>query len=226
MPPQQAAWPVQQGVAHLRPEQDGPGTLAALLAGPLSARLQRGGGEGALRITLAEQQVELGFMPRDLRCHTLISATLSLAAPAGDDEAPGGEATVLTALARAEGEATFAPAQTAQHGLSTLEGEGSVLVAQRFALTEEGLAHLPLATLEPVSFGETAPLLGGILPSLRLLVLVAPASETSFTLSAILVWQGAVTEEHIQGLDAQTATLSWHAQAAWKSIGAPPPSPT
>ena len=225
-PPRPAPWPVQQGVAHLRPEQDGPDSLSALLAGPLAARLHRGGGDGALRITLAEQPIKLGFEPRDLRCHTLISATLSLTAPPGDDEEAGGETTVLTALARAEGEATFTTDQTAQHGLSTLEGEGSVLVAQRFAMTEEGIAHLPLTTLEPVSFDETAPLLGGILPAVHLLVQVASASETSFTLSTILVWQGPVTEEHIHGLSAQTATFSWHAQVAWKSIGAPDPSPT
>ena len=227
MPPLPATWQIRQGVAHLSTEQDGPALLSALLTGPLLARLNRDDTNGdAVRVTLAEHHVSLDFAPRDLRCLSLLSAILSIAAPPSDDEAPDGAATVLTAQARAEGEATFTAVQTAQHGLSTLEGAGAVIAPQRFALTEEGIAHLPLAALAQASFDETEPSLAGVLPQLSLLVQAAPASETGFILTAKLAWHGTVTEDHLQALETQTAGFSWQAQVAWKSIGAPDPTPT
>ena len=64
------------------------------------------------------------------------------------------------------------------------------------------------------------------LPQLSLLVQAAPASETGFILTAKLAWHGTVTKDHLQALETQTAGFSWQAQVAWKSIGAPDPTPT
>jgi hypothetical protein len=210
---------VRQGVVRLAPDNDAGDYLGALIAEPLRKKLsaaKEGADAGELTFTLSARDVELEFPPAGLTCHTLIKLGLE---SGGEGEA------AASAHSAAEGEATFAEADTQQFGLSMIYAgprAGAKWSASPVCeLTERGVAHLPLGLLAGDAGRDGAAPLAALLGSMQLHARVARADGRGFRVLCSLTWAGTISEEVIKEIENRKPRLTWETLVAWKALGDP-----
>jgi hypothetical protein len=205
---------VGQGVTRLAPAQ-GPTKLAGtILIDSLLKWASDPANVSELTILLAEADVPLSFPLLSLSCQTIISGSLT----SNGGSAETGTSTFSTT---AHGEFTNGREAVSQFGVSTTEvvskARSESLPYRSDDLTENGIALLPLQTLERLAKNGTSA--SGLLQRLAFLIEIPKVDTSGFKVTCSLRCRGAVTREEIKEFQNKGYVFEWEARVAWKALG-------
>lgn len=205
----------QQGVLRLPYDPAAGAYLGTALAEQLRTALSAGSTAGdRVVVPLASVDLSPGFAVIGLTCYTVLSVTVDATAAAASDENDSTTAmpprTNVTVRCSATGEATYGAQGVSQFGMSMWPN-----VTQ---LTQEGVAHLPLAAAIESAAVELHAAIVNLLTALQLTIRIASVDEASVKILCALECTDA-SEELVRTLEEHGPRLIWDSQLAWKAVG-------